>query len=43
MCGINEQYARKKKMAPEGMSVIMRSCLMDFTFDLYVFHSLEWS
>ena len=41
---INPLYAReKKKWRPRGMSVIMFSFLMDFTFDLYVFHFLEWS
>ena len=45
----------RKKMAPTGNEcynqgvvlydslVIMCSSLMDFTFDLYVFHFLEWS
>ena len=32
-----------KKWRPQGMSVIMFSFLMDFTFDSYVFHFLEWS
>ena len=33
----------RKKWHPQEMSVIMRSCLMDFTFDLHVFHFLKWS
>ena len=33
----------RKKWRQLGMSVIMFSFLMDFSFDLYVFHFLEWS
>ena len=33
----------RKKWHLQEMSVKMCSCLMDFTFDLYVFHFLEWS
>ena len=37
---INRIRIRKKSRQQE-MSVVMSSCLMDITFDLYVFHFLE--
>ena len=33
----------RKEMAPAGNECHDGCCLMDFTFDLYVFHFLEWS
>ena len=42
VCLVDRMHVRKK-WRPQEMSVIMCSCLMDFTFDLYVFHFLEWT
>ena len=40
--GVNGPYARKKENGDRRKCVIMRSCWMDFTFNLYVFHFSEW-
>ena len=39
----NGPYAREKKVAPAGNECYNVFFLMDFTFDLYVFHFSEWS